>query len=110
MPPKKDEHGNWTGKRPCGDYCPVNRVSLTDHDQLSTSEEIFDALSGNTGFTTLDLRWGYHQVKVASGGGLLQNGLLETRWSVQMGRYALRSLKRASVLSADDGLDPTDVP
>jgi hypothetical protein len=44
MPPKKDEHGNWIGKRPCGDYRSVNRVSLTDHYQLPTPEEIFDAL------------------------------------------------------------------
>jgi hypothetical protein len=65
MPPKKDEHGNWTAKRPCGDYRPVNQVSLTDHYQLPTPKEIFDALSGSTWFTTLDLRWGYHQVKVA---------------------------------------------
>jgi hypothetical protein len=65
MPLKKDEHGNWTAKRPCGDYRPVNRVSLTDHYQLPTPEEIFDALYGSTWFTTLDLRWGYHQVKVA---------------------------------------------
>jgi hypothetical protein len=65
MPPKKDEHGNWTAKRPCGDYRPVNRVSLTDHYQLPTPEEIFDALSRSTWFMTLDLRWGYHQVKVA---------------------------------------------
>jgi hypothetical protein len=60
MPPRKDEHGNWTAKRPCGDYRPVNRVSLTDHYQLPTPEKIFDALSGSTWFTTLDLRWGYH--------------------------------------------------
>jgi hypothetical protein len=32
---------------------------------LPTPEKIFDALSGSTWFTTLDLRWGYHQVKVA---------------------------------------------
>jgi hypothetical protein len=50
MPPKKDEHGNWTAKRPCGDYRPVNQVSLTDHYQLPTPEEIFDALSGSTWF------------------------------------------------------------
>jgi hypothetical protein len=24
MPPRKDEHGNWTAKRPCGDYRSVN--------------------------------------------------------------------------------------
>lgn len=65
MPPKKDEFGNWTAKRPCGDYRPLNKVSVTDHYQLPTPEEIFDAIEGSTWFTTLDLRWGYHQVKIA---------------------------------------------
>jgi hypothetical protein len=31
MPPKKDEFGNWTAKRPCGDYRALNKVSVTDH-------------------------------------------------------------------------------
>jgi hypothetical protein len=65
MPPKKDEFGNWTAKRPCGDYRALNKVSVTDHYQLPTPEEIFDAIQGSTWFTTLDLRWGYHQVKIA---------------------------------------------
>jgi hypothetical protein len=65
MPPKKDEFGNWTAKRPCSDYRALNKVSVTDHYQLPTPEEIFDAIQGSTWFTTLDLRLGYHQVKIA---------------------------------------------
>jgi hypothetical protein len=65
MPPKKDVFGNCTAKRPCGDYRALNKVSVTDHYQLPTPEEIFDAIQGSTWFTTLDLRWGYHQVKIA---------------------------------------------
>jgi hypothetical protein len=65
MPPKKDENGNWTLKRPCGDYRVLNKeVSVSDHYQLPTPEEIFDQLSGATIFTTLDLCWGYHQVAI----------------------------------------------
>ena len=56
MPPKKDEHGNWTLKRPCGDYRGLNKVSIPDHYQLPTPEEIFDELAGSTWFTTLDLQ------------------------------------------------------
>ncbi|GAQ93446.1 hypothetical protein KFL_015370020 [Klebsormidium nitens] len=62
MPPKKYEHGNWTLKRPCEDYRELNKVSITDHYPLPTPEEILDQLEGATWFTTLDLRWGYHQV------------------------------------------------
>jgi hypothetical protein len=56
MPPKKDEHGNWTRKRPCGDYRGLNKVTLTDHYRMPTPEEIFAQLNGATIFTTLDLR------------------------------------------------------
>jgi hypothetical protein len=37
---------------------------LTDHYQMPTPEEIFAQLNGATIFTTLDLRWGYHQVAI----------------------------------------------
>jgi hypothetical protein len=60
MPPKKDENGNWTLKRPCVDYRALNSKTPTDHYPLSTPEDIFDALSDSTVFTTLDLRMGYH--------------------------------------------------
>jgi hypothetical protein len=65
MSSKKDEFGNWTAKRNYGDYRALNKVSVTDHYQLPTPEEIFDAIQGSKLFTMLDLRWGYHQVKIA---------------------------------------------
>jgi hypothetical protein len=45
MPPKKDENGNWTLKRPCVDYWGFNKVSLTVNYPLSTPEDIFDELA-----------------------------------------------------------------
>jgi hypothetical protein len=65
MPPKKDENGNWTLKRPCVDYRALNSRMSTDHYPLPTPEEIFDALADSTVFTTLDLRMGYHQIRIA---------------------------------------------
>jgi hypothetical protein len=65
MPPKKDENGNWTLKRPCVDYRALNSRTPTDHYPLPTPEEIFDALTDSTVFTTLDLRMGYHQIRIA---------------------------------------------
>jgi hypothetical protein len=64
MPPKKDENGNWTLKRPCVDYRALNSRTPTDHYLLSTPKEIFDALTDSTVFTTLDLRMGYHQIRI----------------------------------------------
>src|SRR6476620_7715960 len=65
MPPKKDEFGNWTLKRPCCDYCMLNKVSVTDRYVLPTPEDIFDNIQDVGVYTTLDLRWGFHQVRVA---------------------------------------------
>jgi hypothetical protein len=65
MPPKKDENGNWTLKRPCVGYRALNSRTPTDHYPLPTPKEIFDALADSTVFTTLDLRMGYHQIRIA---------------------------------------------
>jgi hypothetical protein len=64
MPPKKDENGNWTLKRPCVVYRGINKVSLIDHYPLPTPEDIFDELADSDLFTTLDLRMGYHQIRI----------------------------------------------
>jgi hypothetical protein len=42
MPPKKDEFGNWTLKRPCCNYRMLNKISVTDRYVLPTPEDIFD--------------------------------------------------------------------
>ena len=65
MPPKKDENGDWTQRRACGDYRGLNRVSVTDHYQIPTPEEIFDVIGDAKVFTTLDFRQGYNQIRIA---------------------------------------------
>jgi hypothetical protein len=65
MPPKKDENGNWTLRRPCNDYRALNTRTPTDRYPPPTPEEIFDALTDSTVFTTIDLRMGYHQIWIA---------------------------------------------
>jgi hypothetical protein len=64
MPPKKDENGNWTLKRLCV-VRALNSRTPADHYPLPTPKEIFDALTDSTVFTTLDLRMGYHQIRIA---------------------------------------------
>jgi hypothetical protein len=65
MLPKKDENGNWTLKRSCGDYRGLNEISVIKNYQIPTTEEIFDQLATSKWFTTLDIKWGYHQVAIA---------------------------------------------
>jgi hypothetical protein len=65
MPPKKDENGNRTLKRPCVDDRKLNSRTPTDHYSLPMPEKIFDALTDSKVFTTLDLRMGYHKIRIA---------------------------------------------
>jgi hypothetical protein len=52
MPPKKDEFGNWTLKRPCCNYCMLKKISVTDRYVLPTPEDIFDNKDAGV-YTTL---------------------------------------------------------
>jgi hypothetical protein len=65
MPPNKDEFGNWTLKRPCCDYRMLNKILVTDRYVLPTPKAIFDNIKDARVYTILDLRWGFHQVRVA---------------------------------------------
>ena len=64
MPSKKDIFGNWTKKRMCGDYRPINKRTKSDRYVMPTPEEIFEAVGYSKVFSTLDLRSGYHQLPV----------------------------------------------
>ena len=64
MPAKKDMYGNWTDRRMCGDYRPINKQTRSDRYAMPTPEEIFDAIGHARIFNTLDLRVGYHQLPI----------------------------------------------
>ena len=64
MPAKKDMYGNWTDRRMCGDYLPINRQTKFDRYAMPTPEEIFDAIGHAKVFSSLDLRAGYHQLPI----------------------------------------------
>ncbi len=64
MPAKKDVHGNYTNRRMCGDYHPINRQTKSDKYAMPTPEGIFDVVEHARVFSTLDLRAGYHQLPI----------------------------------------------
>ena len=64
MPAKKDVHGNYTDRRMCGDYRPINRQTKADRYAMPTPEEIFDVVGHARIFSTLDLRVGCHQLPI----------------------------------------------
>jgi hypothetical protein len=55
MPAKKDVHGNYTDRRMCGDYHPINRQTKSDKYAMPTPEKIFDVVGHAKVFSTLDL-------------------------------------------------------
>jgi len=63
MPAKKDIHGNYTDRRMCGNYCPINRQTKSDKYAMPTPKEIFDVMGHAKVFNTL-LRTGYHQLLI----------------------------------------------
>jgi hypothetical protein len=53
-------------KRMCVDYRDLNAVTIKNKHPLPRIEDLFDQLRGTCVFSKIDLRSGYHQLKIRS--------------------------------------------
>jgi hypothetical protein len=51
-------------ERLCMDYCALNEVTIKNKYQLPRIDDLFDQLLGACVFSKIDLRLGYHQLKI----------------------------------------------
>nr|GEX65048.1 reverse transcriptase domain-containing protein [Tanacetum cinerariifolium] len=50
--------------RMCIDYCELNKLTVKNRYLLSRIKDLFDQLQGSRVYSKIDLRFGYHQLKV----------------------------------------------
>ena len=64
VPVKKDADGNYTDRRMCGDYRPLNLKTEQDKYPMPISENIFDRTEGCRHFTIMDMRQSFKKIEM----------------------------------------------
>ena len=67
--------------RMCVDYCALNKNTIKNRFPVPRIEDIFDKLQGSSYFSRIDLKSGYHQIKI------VPEDIHKTAFRTQFGLY-----------------------
>ncbi|GJZ32954.1 putative reverse transcriptase domain-containing protein, partial [Tanacetum coccineum] len=67
--------------RMCIDYCELNRLTMKTRYQLPRIDDLFDQLQGSRVYSKIDLRSGYHQLRVR------EEDIPKTAFKTRYGHY-----------------------
>ncbi|GJZ70114.1 putative reverse transcriptase domain-containing protein [Tanacetum coccineum] len=74
---KKKDGSFWM----CIDYCELNKLTVKNRYPLSRIDDLFDQLQGSRVYSKIDLRSGYHQLRVR------EEDILKTAFRTRYGHY-----------------------
>ncbi|GKB51800.1 putative reverse transcriptase domain-containing protein, partial [Tanacetum coccineum] len=76
----------------CTDYRELNKLTMKNRYPLPRIDDLFDQLQGSSIYSKIDMRSGYHQLRVRE--QTYKDGIPNSVWPLRVPGYAIRTDKR----------------